>query len=256
VIQVAIYITGDCHSDFRKFNTKNFPEQKDLTKSDYVIICGDFGGVWDNSKYSNYWLDWLNNKSFTTLFIDGNHENFDKLYSFDVSEWHGGNVHFIKSTVIHLMRGQIFSIDGKKFFTFGGASSHDISDGIFEPDDPKLKIKIKRACQKNGLFRINHKSWWKEELPSVEEINAAKVNLGKYNNEIDYIITHCLSTCTQNYLQEKAQCHVYEPDILTDFLDEVQLNCKYKHWYSGHYHLDLQITDIETILYDKIIKIE
>ena len=44
-----IYITGDTHIpiDIKKLNTKNFSEQKTLTKEDYVIICGDFGGVWN-----------------------------------------------------------------------------------------------------------------------------------------------------------------------------------------------------------------
>ena len=42
-----IYITGDCHADFTRFNTKIFPEQYEMTKDDYVIICGDFGGVWN-----------------------------------------------------------------------------------------------------------------------------------------------------------------------------------------------------------------
>ena len=32
-----IYITGDCHSNFERFNTWNFPEQKEMTKDDYVI---------------------------------------------------------------------------------------------------------------------------------------------------------------------------------------------------------------------------
>ena len=32
-----IYITGDCHSNFERFNTRNFPEQKEMTKDDYVI---------------------------------------------------------------------------------------------------------------------------------------------------------------------------------------------------------------------------
>ena len=40
-----IYITGDCHSDFSKFETDKFPMQTEMTKDDYVIICGDFGGV-------------------------------------------------------------------------------------------------------------------------------------------------------------------------------------------------------------------
>ena len=54
---MAIYVTGDTHGADRlfgykdvngyipRFNTKNFPEQRDLTKDDIMIICGDFGGI-------------------------------------------------------------------------------------------------------------------------------------------------------------------------------------------------------------------
>ena len=125
-----IFVTGDTHGEFDRFNTENFPEQKELTKADYVIICGDFGGVWDGSKQEKYWLNWLNDKPFTTLFVDGNHSNFDMLGQIEVSFWHGGNVHFVRDSVIHLMRGQVFEIAGKRFFTMGGASSHDISAEI------------------------------------------------------------------------------------------------------------------------------
>lgn len=69
-----VYITGDTHAQFNRFNTKMFPEQKEMSKDDYVIICGDFGGVWNYSystKEEKYWLDWLGNKPFTLLFVDG-----------------------------------------------------------------------------------------------------------------------------------------------------------------------------------------
>ena len=49
-----------------------------MTKEDYVIICGDFGGVWNKeveNKEEKHLLDWLEEKPFTTLFVDGNHEN-------------------------------------------------------------------------------------------------------------------------------------------------------------------------------------
>lgn len=131
-----IYITGDCHQDFRRFSTRIFPEQKEMTKDDYVIVCGDFGGVWNRggeNKEEKHLMDWLEGKPFTTLFVDGNHENFDRLYACPVEEWHGGKVHKIRPTVIHMMRGQVFAIDGKSVFTFGGASSHDIDGGILEP---------------------------------------------------------------------------------------------------------------------------
>ena len=67
-----IYATGDCHGDFSRFTSNNFPEQKEMTKDDYVIICGDFG-YWDNSIHGRYWRAWLDDKPFTTLWVDGNH---------------------------------------------------------------------------------------------------------------------------------------------------------------------------------------
>ena len=155
-----IYITGDCHSDFTRFSTKKFPVQKDMTKNDYVIICGDFGGVW-NYMYENtsekYWLDWLNDKNFTTLFVDGNHENFTRLYEYPIKQWCGGKVHKIRDSVFHLMRGEIYNIDGKKFFTFGGASSHDIRDGILNLDEQDAEQEaenIKSSISDNTLNKL------------------------------------------------------------------------------------------------------
>lgn len=135
-----IYITGDTHSDFSRFTEENFPIQSEMTKDDYVIICGDFGGVWTSEEESSREkdaLDWLDNKSFTTLFVDGNHENYTRLYNYPIEEWKGGKVHKIRDSVLHLMRGEIFDIDNKKIFAFGGARSHDIEDGILNLDEEK-----------------------------------------------------------------------------------------------------------------------
>ena len=104
-----IFVTGDCHSEFQKFSTPAFPEQREMTKDDIVIICGDFGAVWNADGISNseaYWLNWLGEKPFTTVFVDGNHENFDRLNSeFEVVDFHGGKAHKLNDSVYHLMRG-------------------------------------------------------------------------------------------------------------------------------------------------------
>ena len=73
-----IFITGDCHGDYRRFRTDIFIEQKEMTKDDFVIVCGDFG-LWDESGEQKYWRKWLSGKPFTTLWVDGNHENYDLL---------------------------------------------------------------------------------------------------------------------------------------------------------------------------------
>lgn len=90
-----IYITGDCHARFHKFSTDAFPERKEMTREDYVIVCGDFGGVFFDDKTERWWLKWLSEKPFTIIYVDGNHENFDRLYGdeFEVVDFHGGKAH-------------------------------------------------------------------------------------------------------------------------------------------------------------------
>ena len=139
-----IYITGDTHGGFQRFTTDNFPQQKKMGRDDYAVVAGDFGGVWDGSPREAYWLDWLEKKPFTTLFVDGNHENFEKLNALPVHTWHGGRVHYVRPHVIHLMRGQMYNIEGHTFFTMGGAQSHDIEDGILDPEAADFKETLQR----------------------------------------------------------------------------------------------------------------
>lgn len=249
-----IYITGDCHGDFRRFNTEIFPEQNEMTKEDYVIVCGDFGGVWNKdieSPRERQQMNWLESKPFTTLFVDGNHENFDRLYNYPVEEWHGGKVHKIRPSVIHLMRGQVFEICGKKIFTFGGASSHDIDDGILELDDPQF---VKRKFELDligGLYRINHVSWWQQELPSEEEMEEGRRNLEENGNNVDYIVSHCCASSTQALIGGG----MFKTDILNSYFEELRQKVRFKKWFFGHYHSNKNVNAEEILLYEQIIRI-
>lgn len=245
-----IFITGDCHKNYARFNMENFPIQKSLTKNDYVIICGDFG-LWDESKEQKYWLKWFDGKSYTTLWVDGNHENFDLLNSYKISKWKGGKVHQINSSVIHLMRGEIYSINNKTFFTFGGASSHDIQGGILDPDDIEFK-KIKKELDEGYLpYRINHVSWWKEEFPTKKEMTYGINNLKKYNNEVDYIITH--DGPSSNVKEIKSYYHI---DDLNNYFEMIKRSCKYKKWFFGHHHDNYLFENSkEALLYEEIVRL-
>ena len=129
---MGVWITGDIHGNPSRLSTDSFYEQKEFSGNkdeNVVIIAGDFGLVWsreEESKNEKYWLKWLESKPFTTVFVDGNHENHVRLAIYPVKEWHGGLVHEIRPHVLHLIRGEVYSIEGRKFFAFGGASSHDI----------------------------------------------------------------------------------------------------------------------------------
>ena len=247
-----IYITGDTHSNFNRFSTDNFIVQKEMTKDDYVIICGDFGGVWnylEESSYEKYWLDWLNKKNFTTLFVDGNHENYTRLYNYPVKGWHGGKVHKIRDSVLHLMRGEIFDIDNKKFFAFGGARSHDIQEGILNLDEEE---KIYNYRKRGAYFRIRDYSWWDLELPTDDEMKKGINNLDKVNYKVDYIITHCCPTSIQALFSKG----IYKRDYLTDYLEEISEKCNFEKWFFGHYHDNKQINSQFILLYENIVPLE
>lgn len=189
-------------------------------------------------------LDALSALPYTLLFVSGNHENFDLLEQYPVSEWHGGNVQFVSDSVIHLMRGQVYELDGRKLFTFGGGSSHDIEDGILEPDDPDFKIKQKRLNEWFALYRVNHISWWRQELPSQAELAEGLRNLAAHRWKIDHIVIHCAPTSLLQGLDMW-----FEPVILTDYLEEIKNKCSFKKWFFGHYHMDRELMDRFTALY-------
>ena len=220
-----IYVTGDTHgeNDIAKLNARNF-DGKGLTKKDYVIILGDFGFIWKNEpdKTEEYWLKWFNEKPWTTLFLDGNHENFARLNAYPVEQWKGGKIHRITDSVIHLMRGQVFTLEDKTFFTFGGAKSID------------------------AVYRTPNISWWEEEIPNYAEVDEGFKNLLEHNNKVDYVLTHtCISDLVRIMVQNDFQ------DPTNKVLDAFHSVLDFKKWYFGHWHIDRNFGRYET-LYDTV----
>lgn len=221
-----IYVTGDIHAhiDIGKLSTRRFPEQRSLTKSDYLIICGDFGLVWNESPTELYWRKWLSDKPFTTLWVDGNHENFDLLYKLPLLEKFGGAVREIAPSVYHLDRGQVLTIDNKTFFVMGGAASHDKE------------------------YRTEHVSWWKEEMPAHEEMERGIDALERHNWTVDYVVSHCAPRSVQKMIADW-----YENDPLVSYLERVRAELHFRRWFFGHYHIDRQLDGQFTALYSSIV---
>lgn len=254
---MAIYITGDIHGNPVSLGVNSFYEQKKFDKDNkdenIVIILGDFGLVWNKDgedKNEKYWLDWLESKPFTTVFVDGNHENFKRLYTYPIKKWHGGKVHEIRPNVLHLMRGEIFNIEDLSFFAFGGASSHDIQDGILEFNGWKEKAK---KLDKRGkyMYRVKDLSWWKEELPTEEEMQHGLEALKRHDNKVDFLLTHSPSTSELILMGGKG---LYELDILTDYLEKIKVVCDYERHFFGHMHVNRAINEKDICLYEQIIR--
>jgi len=228
---MAIYITGDTHGGIDFLKLRLFADSNpQLTRDDHVIIAGDFGAVWSVKTLSKN-LKPYEELPFTVLFVDGNHENFDLLNAYPVTEWNGGKVHMIKPNIIHLMRGQVFEIEGKTFFAFGGATSID------------------KAFRREGI------SWWQDELPTDDDLQEAFKNLERYNFKVDYIITHACDEKALYYPPLKLGNSMFSTYPENRMLSNFEERVEYKHWYFGHYHLDGDLTDKKTVLYQEIKRV-
>lgn len=248
-----IYITGDIHGDPHRLNKEIFPEQKEMGRNDYVVILGDFGLVWEKeeSKHEKWWLDWLEDKPFTTLVLDGNHDNHVALNNnYPTIEFAGGKVHEIRPHVLHLMRGEVFKFDDKKVFAFGGASSHDIKDGILDPVEDKEKI-AKWNKDSTKMFRVDGVTWWKEEMPSTIEMSNGLHNLKVHDYKVDFVLTHCAAASIVAAIGQG----LYEQDILTQYLQYIRDKLNFKKWFCGHYHINEQLSPKDIVLYEQIIRI-
>ena len=220
-----IYITGDTHGAYNDLVNRLAPYSP--SPSDTVIVAGDFGFIWSPADTRS--LEQIKALPYTVAFVDGNHENFDMLGTFPVEEWHGGNIHRISDNVIHLMRGQLFEIEGKTIFTMGGAYSVD------------------------KMMRKEGRSWWRAELPSDEEYRTAAATLEKCGYKMDCIITHTLPSSAIIRLVQQPDTHDME---LTGFLEWLYRKAEFKMWFGGHFHEDRQITDDICELYESVREIE
>lgn len=251
-----IFVTGDTHGNwYGRFNTNAFPEQKEMGRDDFVIVCGDFG-IWHDNEDERERLSFLEKRPFTILFCDGNHENFDRLYSdeFEIVDFHGGKAHRIRDNIYHLMRGYIFDLEGKRFFVFGGARSHDIRDGIVSPADFSSYEEMMEECRKmqaNGLeFRIEHYSWWPQEFPSDEEMKFGLKTLEDADYDVDYVITHCAPQTIEAIIM-----HGGDRNKFTVYLQGIADKAGHAKWFFGHYHDNKRIFGDYYLLYEQIVRI-
>lgn len=220
-----VYVTGDMHGDESRLYDRNW---RKLKPKDTLIICGDFGFLWDGSNRERKVLEYLGSRKFTVAFLDGTHENFKLLYSKRETIWKGGKVHRICGNLFHLMRGQIFNIEGMKIFTFGGGESTDKE------------------------MRMEQKCWWKQEMPTPDEMAEGAQRLDEEGLQVDYILSHEPPSLVKSAMLLRSG----EPDRvnkLNGYLEEISRSCKYKHWYFGSMHEDRTVTPSHTAVFRQYI---
>lgn len=136
----------------------------------------------------------------------------------------------INDSVLHLMRGQAFELDGKRIFTFGGAASHD------------------REYRKEGI------SWWAEEMPSEAEYAEGLRNLDRCDWKVDIVLTHTCSRSALQWISAELGTEV-RPDTMHDYFQTIQQRLSFKQWLFGHYHADLELPGAQWLIYHDLIRI-
>lgn len=220
-----IYILGDTHGDINVIE-KSISGISSLSADDVLLIPGEFGYVMfgeGTNEREKHKLDTISRFSFTILFVDGNHEGFPYLMQYPQEIRFGAPVRRIRDNIFWLQRGYIYTIQGKTFFTMGGAYSMDKARRLAYEEKYGVPI------------------WFKEELPSDEEYRRAIRTLEEHNYQVDYILTH---TAPASIIPRVIGAYPDHHDReLTGFLDWVYHEVNFKKWFFGHFHVDKVINE-------------
>jgi hypothetical protein len=222
----VIYATGDTHGEIQRFRPS---ETRGVKKGDTVIICGDFGFIWDGGKQEEKNLRKIGSRKYNVLFLDGTHENFDLLGKYPVEEWSGGKVHHICGNLYHLMRGQVYTIEDKKIFTFGGGESSEIQ------------------------ARIEARKWWPCEMPSLDEMREGIDHLKANGLQVDYIFTH---EPPPHVDIAPGRPKTVNRNQLEAFFGQIMKQAQYKKWFFGSCHIDRKITYKNFAVFSRLIPVE
>ena len=222
-----VYVTGDTHGDRDRLSMMAL---RGIKAGDTLIICGDFGFVWDNSKEEQKFIKKLGKRKYNICFIDGTHDNFSLLKGYEQSEWNGGKVHKIYGNIYHLMRGQVFTIEGKTFFTMGGGESPDID------------------------MRSDNESWDRDEIPSREDLLEGIKSLENHNGKVDYFITHEPPAKIKSFLN--LQQDNIRFTVLNTYFEQLSNDCSFTRWFFGSLHIDKFISTTHVSVFKNIINVE
>ena len=219
---MATFLKGDIHGNL--FEIIDFINRFNLGKNDNIIILGDCGIAWRKDKKDliqniKLWNECGNGVKL--YFIDGNHENFNILNSLPIEN----NMGKIADNIYHLRRGQVYEFENKKILVCGGADSID------------------------KYRRIENFTWWKEEAISQETIDD--IPAGHY----DYVLTHCcprsifeknrIYLSTLQFLDENKINHNSE-----DMLEQLKNKITFDHWFFAHYHINRNLDEKFTCLFE------
>ena len=220
-----IYITGDTHNteDMSNLSSKNMKlccleQGAEFQSITHAVVLGDFGLPWTSDHTDRYLLKWYSQKPFKILAVMGNHDNYDVIEKLPEVEMFGSKVLKVSDNVFYLKRGNIYTIEDKRFLVLGGALSED------------------------KAWRKPHESWWEQEEWSDEEKQACLDKIGQYGGSFDYVLSHTGPSAgialTDDFFSNEENLEELRRDSNVVFNDKIDSIISYKKWFFGHWHSD------------------
>ena len=250
-----IYFTGDVHGS---------PEERVemcgnlMREEDVLFFAGDIGVPW-GIKHPNYAenqlkidktkLDYINDKPGAYVFVLGNHDDYNWADSCpEINKW--GTT--IKQAMLD---GKVYdniyviddvralTINGKKILCFPFADSHDIIDGILDPQDIEFEDQL-NYMQRNGKyrFRIKDWTWWEKEHADVDRIQQYMDDNDLWNTKYDYIVSH---DAPGAYNRLALGMYRLNSSDYENFLDGIRRCVDFKYWFHGHMHKDFRYPELD-----------
>jgi len=254
------FIIGDLHGNVsgeEKFlYFKKFPEARNLTKEDVVFQLGDFGYLWRYPEFINKYkqeqrqMNNIGKLNFTLFVITGNHENYDLIYALPLIKKWGGLVYeyttLNNDKIYFAKKGEIYNINNKKIFTFGGAKTIKSKRDLITYEMYKNKESFKKEDPFTGRIKrkiasLNDICYWKQEDPSLEDILNAKNNLEKHNYKVDYVLTHTAPYEIIEQSLKDSKDKYYSKINVCDtaaFLSSIKNKINFRIWAFGHLHIN------------------
>ncbi len=217
-----IYITGDLHGDLKRFKQRKI---KRLKKDDTLIVCGDFGFVYDEDKREEKALKWLSKRKYNILFVDGAHDKVELLEKYEICDFAGSKARRINERVYMLLRGNVYTIEDKKIFAFGSglSESYNIITDIISSNAGSL--------------------------PTAEETKNGVESLSSVDNQVDYIVTYDAPISAKTYIGEANH------NGLNTYFEEIYKLANFKCWYFGRYHKDKAVTRLFKAVYEDVLPV-
>ncbi|MDD4222369.1 MAG: hypothetical protein WCQ63_00315 [Methanomethylophilus sp.] len=188
----------------------------DLTKDDFLIILGDCGAMAPRVDREAV-VRCYRALPCSVLYLDGSRDDYDTLSDYPPFRWNGGLIQVISRGILHLMRGQVFRLDGKTFFVAGGAATLDRSESD------------------------KYWDWWPEQDPGPADWEAAETALNACDRQVDYVLS---CDCPVRWRAEVAVCDptaAESPSEASRWLDGLEPTINYRHWFFGNYAADTEV---------------